>query len=169
MIALVSAFVTEIVFGSIYTFGALIPYISSYLYYEGNPTSSTSLSILFTMTIIMINVGVGISSTFLHHVSNRLLCAGSIIGLSIAVFLVSFMNNFLGFVAFYGVLYGLSIGIGYYPPVKNTYLHLPDKKGLCAGICYSGFGLGSVIFNYIILEIINPQNIDIDKVTKKYP
>lgn len=150
-------------FGSIYTFGALIPYISSYLYYAGNPTSSTSLSILFTLTIIMINVGVGISSTFLYKISNRILCACAIIGVGVSVFTVSFMTSLIGFIVFYGVFYGFSIGIGYYPPVKNTYLHLPDRKGLCAGICYSGFGLGSVIFNYIILALVNPHDVDVDK------
>lgn len=117
----------------------------------------------------MINVGVGISSTFLYKISNRLLCASAIIGLGISVFLVSFMTSFIGFVTFYGVFYGFCIGIGYYPPVKNTYLHLPNRKGLCAGICYSGFGFGSVIFNYIILALVNPQDIDVNKDTRRYP
>lgn len=79
------------------------------------------------------------------------------------------MQTFTGFVVFYGVCYGFSIGIGYFPPLKNCYLHLPNRKGLCSGICMSGFGLGSAIFNYIIVWIVNPHDIGLDSITKKYP
>lgn len=99
----------------------------------------------------MVNVGTAIANTFLTNVSNRILCIAAIIAMSLSVFAASFMETFAGFVAFYGVGYGLSIGIGYFPPLKNCYLHLPKRKGLCAGICMSGFGLSSAIFNYIIL------------------
>lgn len=109
------------------------------------------------------------SALVLNKFSNKLLCIIAVLGMSSAVFFVSFMENFIGFVAFYGVMYGLFIGIGYLPPLQNAYLHLPTRKGLCSGICMSGFGLGSAIFNYIILELVNPHNIELDKETKRYP
>ena len=114
-------------------------------------------------------MGTAIANAFLTHVSNRILCIGAIIGMSLSVLAASFMQTFAGFVIFYGICYGLSIGIGYFPPLKNCYLHLPRRKGLCAGICMSGFGLSSAIFNYIILELINPENIPLNQTTKKYP
>ena len=72
------------------------------------------------------------------------------------------MKNFVGILIFYGCCYGVSIGIGYFPPIKNCYLHLPSRKGLCSGICLSGFGLGSAIFNYLIVYLINPDNLSIN-------
>ncbi len=33
------------------------------------------------------------------------------------------------FFAFYGIVFGLFIGYGYFAPVKNCYEQIPDKKG----------------------------------------
>lgn len=162
IISLCASTLTLIVFGSIYTFGALTPYISSYLYYKKDETSSTALSILFTLTIITINVGIAICTMFLHHIPNRLMCIVAIIAMSASVLAASFMTQFVGFIIFYGFCYGFSIGIGYFPPLKNCYMHLPKHKGLCAGVCMSGFGLGSAVFNYIIVALINPDDVNID-------
>jgi OFA family oxalate/formate antiporter-like MFS transporter len=156
VVAVSAGFLTMLVFGSIYTFGALTPYISSYLYYHEDATTSTALSILFTSTLFLINVGTFISTMFLSHVSNRLLSILAVVAMSSSVFISSFMTKFVGYIFFYGLTYGFSIGVGYFPPVKNAYLHLPTKKGICSGIIMSGFGLGSALFNIIILELINP-------------
>lgn len=169
IIAVGSGFLVLLVFGSIYTFGALTPYISSYLYYQGDPTKNTSLSILFTLTLIFINIRVVVSTMFLSNISNRILTIAAVIGMSSAVFVASFVTRFIGFVIFYGLVYGFFIGIGYFPPVKNAYLHLPKKKGICSGICMSGFGLGSALFNIIILQLVNPHNAEADKATGRYP
>lgn len=169
ILALGSGFLTLMVFGSIYTFGALTPYISSYLYYKGDETSSTALSLLFTSTLLLINVGITISVMVFSSVSNRILCIIAVTGMSSAVFVSSFMTTFVGYVLSYGIMYGVFIGFGYFQPVKNAYLHLPDKKGLCSGVCMSGFGLGSAIFNYVIVYLINPDDKSLDQTTHKYP
>lgn len=114
----------------------------------------------------MVNVG-QITTIFLDkYIGNRGLCALAVTMVAGSVFICSFMNSLSGFAAFYGVLYGLSIGLGYLAPVKNAYLHLPNRKGLCAGICMSGFGIGSMIFNQILVQLINPhdQKADSDKI-----
>ena len=98
----------------------------------------------------MINFGMPIGSFASRYFSNRVLCIISIICLSAVVFITSFMTTFIGFTIFYGIMNGLSIGFGYISPLKNVYTHFPNRKGFGAGICMSGFGFGSVIFNYII-------------------
>lgn len=85
--------------------------------------------------------------------------------MSSVVYVASYLDSFVEFVLFYGVLYGFSIGIGYYPPLKNCYLHLPNNKGFCAGVCMSGFGLGSALFNYVIVKLVNPNDVDLDPLT----
>lgn len=147
IVAITSGTVVLLVLGSIYTFGALTPYIASYLYYYGDPTSTTALSILFTAALIFTNLGQIASSALSAKLSNRALCFIAIFCISGSIFIVSFLKTFISYVIFYGMIYGFSIGIGYLPPVKNAYLHLPNRKGLVAGICMSGFGLSSVIFN----------------------
>jgi len=169
VLILASGFLTMLVFGSIYTFGALTPYISSYLYYHNDPTSSTTLSLLFTLTHIFINFGTFICTTYLTNLPNRLLCIIAILGMSSCVFAVSFVDKFIGFAILYGFAYGSCIGVGYFVPTRNAYLHLPNRKGLCSGVIMSGFGLGSALFNLIILSLINPNNVKVDIQTGQYP
>lgn len=147
VIAISAGTLILVVLGSIYTFGALTPYIASYLHYHNDPTSNTALSVLFTAALVCTNLGQIASSALSKKFSNRVLCLASVTLISGAVFAVSFLQNFIGYIFFYGLIYGFSIGIGYVPPMKNAYLHLPHRKGLVAGICMSGFGLGSVLFN----------------------
>lgn len=169
ILSLFAGTITLLVFGSIYTFGTLTPYIYSYLHYKQNDISASSLSVLFTLTFVTINLGIALSSTFFLRTSNRILCLIALIGMSLSVYISSYMDSFIGYVIFYGFTYGISIGFGYYPPLKNCYLHLPKRKGLCSGICMSGFGLGSGIFNYLLIALVNPNDEVLDKVTKLYP
>ena len=122
-----------------------------------------ALSLLFTTAIIMVNVGMTIGNKFFQSFTNQITSGIAVILVALSVFICSFMKSFAGFLVFYGIFYGASIGIGYLPPLKNTYLHLPARKGLCSGICMSGFGFGSVIFNEIILLLVNPNDMKADE------
>jgi OFA family oxalate/formate antiporter-like MFS transporter len=169
VLALASGTIVLIVFGSIYTFGTLIPYISAYLYYNGDPTTSTALSLLFTLMVLTLNIGVAVERAVCKWLSNRVLCIIAVFGLCGSILLASIMTTFAGFLCFYGLLYGFFIGFGYFPPLKNAFLHLPARKGLCSGICMTGFGLGSGIFNFLIIGLVNPNNTALDPTTKMYP
>jgi len=61
--------------------------------------------------------------------SNLITSFISIIGISVSVFIISFVDNFAMFFIFYGMIFGFFIGFGYVAPVKNCYEHIPDKKG----------------------------------------
>lgn len=110
-----------LVLGSIYTFGALTPYISSYLFYHGDPTSATALSILFTAALVFTNIGQVLSSFLSAKLSNQTLVIISILMISASVFSVSFATTFVGYVLLYGIIFGMAIGIGYVAPIKNCY------------------------------------------------
>ena len=113
----------------------------------------------------MINVGMPFGAYAYSRLPNRTICFISTSILSISTFITSYVTNFTLFVIFYGIFIGFAIGFGYLTPVRNGYTHYPDRKGFCAGICISGFGLGSILFNYIIVELINPDNKKIDHET----
>ena len=167
--SLVSGVLVLIVLGSLYTFGAITPYISSYLYYQGEDVSTLQTSITFTLAVVMLNVGMPLATFAGRYLSNRIICIISVCCLSGVVLITSFLTNFVLYVLIYGILNGLSIGFGYIAPVKNAYTHFPDRKGFAAGVCMSGFGFGSVIFNYIILELVNPDNVKVDPETHHFP
>ena len=169
VVSLVSGTSVLIVLGSLYTFGALMPYLSSYLYYKGHSVSKDALTVVFTITIVMLNVGMPLGSFLSHRLSNRVISMISVTSLSAVVLITSFMTDFITIIIFYGILNGLAIGLGYIAPVKNAYTHFQDRKGFAAGVCMSGFGFGSVIFNYILVFLINPNNEKIDHDTKHFP
>ena len=79
------------------------------------------------------------------------------------------MTELFEFVIFFGVLNGIAMGIGYSCPLRNSYYIFPGRKGFCGGFCMAGFGFGSVIFNEVLLLVINPENKSIDPKTQRFP
>jgi OFA family oxalate/formate antiporter-like MFS transporter len=73
--------------------------------------------------------------------------------------LLSFLENFYAYIAIYGVANGLFLGLPYILPINNACQYLPKRKGLCSGLCIMGLGFGSLMFNQIIIAIMNPDNI----------
>lgn len=127
------------------------------------------MTIVFTAAIIMLNVGMPFGFIASKRLSDRLISFLSVMLLSAVVFISSFITTFFLFVLFYGLFNGFSIGFGYVAPLRNSYTHFPRNKGFAAGVCMSGFGFGSVIFNYIIVELVNPDNVKVDKATGFFP
>ena len=55
------------------------------------------------------------------------------------------------------MLYGLGIGMGYYPILKTTWKYFPEKKGFLTGFILSVFGLCPMAFTSIADAVINPE------------
>ena len=72
------------------------------------------------------------------------------------------MQTLVTFTLFYGTAFGFFVGIAYMAPFKNTYAYYPDRKGMCAGVCMMGYGIGAFVYNQIFLHLINPDNIGAD-------
>lgn len=63
------------------------------------------------------------------------------------------------FVAFYGVIGGTGLGIGYITPVPTLVKWFPDRRGLATGMAIMGFGFGSMLFGPVIAwlcQVIGP-------------
>ena len=58
------------------------------------------------------------------------------------------------------VLYGLGIGMGYYPILKTTWKYYPEKKGFLTGLILSVFGLCPMVFTSISDAVVNPDGKD---------
>ena len=85
-----------------------------------------------------------------------------LLGLALSVFITSFMKSFAGYCIFYSITYGGFFGLVYFICFRNTFSYFPHRKGMCAGICCFGFGLGSFIFNELFLKFVNPDNVQAD-------
>ena len=55
------------------------------------------------------------------------------------------------------VLYGLGIGIGYYPILKTSWKYFPNSKGFLTGLILSVFGLCPMVFTSIADAVMNPK------------
>lgn len=106
----------------------------------------------------MTNAGIFIANVPLFSLSNKAISLVCVCGISASMVLLSLATKFAWYVLVYGVVFGLFIGYGYMAPIKNCYSHLPDRKGLCSGVCLTGFGLGALFFNLILTGLINPNN-----------
>lgn len=70
----------------------------------------------------------------------------------------SYLDALWDYTLVYSGALGIFIGIGYMLPFKNTYSYFPKRKGMCAGICMMGYGIGAFIYNQIFLFLVNPEN-----------
>lgn len=99
---------------------------------------------------------------FQKYLSGKKLCFLAIWGFALSIFLASLMTNLASFTLFYTGFMGFFLGVGYIHPLKNAYSYFPNRKGLCSGICMTGYGIGSFFYNQVFLGIINPSNIQAD-------
>ena len=169
LLSLVAGFTTMLIYGSSYTYGTLIPYVASYLYYAGDEgVTINSMALLLPISILVLNLGnlhnilgmplINIKAIQFNH---RITSAIAVLGVCLSIFAVSFGNRFAYYIVCYGIFFGVFIGYGYMAPIKNCYEYIPTWKGLCSGVCIFGYGIAALLFNFILLKIINPDNVPI--------
>ena len=71
--------------------------------------------------------------------------------------LIIYLSKNFGLIIFGFILYGLGIGMGYYPILKTTWKYFPNKKGFLTGFILCVFGLCPIVFTSIADSVINPQ------------
>lgn len=127
---------------------------------------------LLLISIIVLNFGMPLCNVRQLQFSNRMTTFISILGVCGSIFLISFCDAFWQYFLIYGIVFGMFIGFGYLAPIKNCYQHIPQLKGtnlmyfryrygnegLCSGVCILGYGISSLLFNFILLALINPNN-----------
>ena len=53
----------------------------------------------------------------------------------------------------YGAMGGFGVGMGYVTPVAVVTKWFPDRRGLGSGIVVTGFGLGAVVYNFVVKSV----------------
>ena len=149
--------------GTLYTFGNMSPYITSYLRYK---TSETSLEYSTAMWIFSVQVmGHGLLMPFSGLIHNKIgsrwttLTGATILSLGIFLTYFTIQKSFAAVVFTYGLLFGAAIGISYSVPISCAMMWFPSHKGLISGVILSGFGAGAFIFDQVQTAFINPDNL----------
>lgn len=84
------------------------------------------------------------------------------------MFVCSFITDKTTFILVYSGGFGVSAGLIYMMPLECALKYFPNKKGKVSGIIIAGFGMGSFIFNFVTLAIVNPDDLHPDEHTKLF-
>ena len=157
--ALISGCTIELVVGSIFTWGSIAPYITSYyrLHDESVTMDSTFLVLPFQMLLacIVMYFG-GYLNTFLHprwmHLIATICASGGLFGASMT-------KSYTMFLVYYGIGLSVALGIAFTTPIIVSWSYFPTQHGRVSGILTSTFGLSTTFVILISSRMINPDNV----------
>lgn len=72
------------------------------------------------------------------------------------------------FTATYSICFGICNGQGYTIPLRICWELFPNNKGIVTGAITCGFGVGSFLFGIVSTLLINPNNMQMEKVGKDH-
>ncbi len=163
VLAVAAGFSLNLMLGSFYTFGNVMPYVASYMRARTDPTILYSH---FADVNMFYGFGNGVSLALsplvlIPMIGNRMTVVVATLLYAGGNLLTRYaMDHSLGLVR---VTFGLLPGAAnmllipaYIVPVK----WFPDHKGLVLGLVVAGFGFGSTIINPLQLAIANPNNVE---------
>mmetsp|Transcript_27636 Transcript_27636/g.44532 ORF Transcript_27636/g.44532 Transcript_27636/m.44532 type:complete len:439 (-) Transcript_27636:108-1424(-) len=153
-----AGFFMHLALGTMYCWGTFTPYITSYLRkFDPSITYNDTILALLAAPAAQ-TIGFPIGGMIEQKLGPRIT---SLLGswiMCLGVFLSAFATSVSSLVFFYGVIYGLGMGIAYMCPLKCGYRWMPKRKGIISGIVVTGFGLGGAAFNIVGATICNPEN-----------
>eukprot|EP00466_Bigelowiella_natans_P018032 jgi/Bigna1/89181/estExt_fgenesh1_pg.C_450022 len=141
-----------------YCWGALTPYITSYLR-KFDPTLQYSDTIIvFMLTPAAQAMAMPVSGMIEKKIGPRItaLIGGVIFAAGVAF--SAYATTIRQLLITYAFTFGVGMGIVYMNPITCGMKWLPDRKGVISGIVVAGFGLGGAFFNVLGAYICNPEN-----------
>ncbi|KAK7104941.1 hypothetical protein V1264_019578 [Littorina saxatilis] len=159
--------VFQLTLGFTYTSANLMPYLTSYL---RNVTGESEVDYSQTLWVdqsgfILSSLATPCLGVVEKRMSNRLFIA-----IGWLFYTASFVGNywavqrsFLATVMVYGVLQGVAIAVIFPAAVKLSLSWFPHSMGLVSGVVMAGFGGGAFIWNQIVTNWINPDNLQPDE------
>jgi len=148
----------HIVLGTFYMWGTISVYVASYLRNYDDSVTVEKMKGVFPYMMIAINAFLSFGVKLANKIGFKLTSLIFMVWYAACIFLCSFIKSFILFVIVYAAVMGVAGGILYMVPVVCGWKYFPQRKGLVSGIIVGGYGLGTFIFNFIALAIVNPNN-----------
>lgn len=137
--------------GLIYAFSMFARPMTQDFSFEGN------VGLTFNIMMIMFCVGSVIGSVLDKKLGIRpsLVIAAVLFGVGfVGTGIVGGMTGEVwSLYLFYGVIGGLGVGVGYNTIIATTNVWFPDKVGFSSGVLMMGFGMSSLIFGNVALQL----------------
>ncbi|XP_046370771.2 oxalate:formate antiporter-like isoform X1 [Haliotis rufescens] len=153
----------HITLGTLYTFGNLNPYLTSYLREEfRNETlyDYSDTAWVYSASIIGMGCTIVLAGAIYDRLGPRVTVAIGCVLMSGGTLLTALTieHSIYLVVLTYGLMFGLGVGISYTVPMSCAMKWIPQRKGLACGLTVAGFGGGAFIFDYVQTWYINPDN-----------
>ncbi|GAB4548927.1 MAG: OFA family MFS transporter [Phycisphaerales bacterium] len=139
--------------GSVYAYSVMTLPLNEALGWQ-----NSDITLAFSVAIVCL----GLAAAFLGHFVERHgprvagLLAAACYGLGTIGAGVAVSVGWLPlFVATYGVLGGIGLGVGYITPVSTLVKWFPDKRGLATGMAIMGFGFSAMIFGPVMQRLFD--------------
>eukprot|EP01084_Bolivina_argentea_P187681 323221_1 len=169
-ISVIGGIIVHLTLGTYYTFGNLLPYLASYLAWKnGNTTheyNQYDSSCLWIYSALAIGLAIGLpigGKCELYLGPRKMAFIGSFIMTIFGVSATYFTCDNLYFIIInYGLIRGFGIGLAYMCPLVAGMRWFPQSKGFVNGMIVFGFGAATTIFDIVMTELINPNNIKQD-------
>jgi OFA family oxalate/formate antiporter-like MFS transporter len=143
--------------GSVYAYSVMTNPLNEALGWQ-----KSDITLAFSVAIVCL----GLAAAFLGHFVERHgpraagLLAAACYGLgTLGAGLAVSLGSLPLFIATYGVLGGIGLGVGYITPVSTLVKWFPDKRGLATGMAIMGFGFAAMIFGPVmqrLFETVGP-------------
>ncbi|KAH9498550.1 hypothetical protein Btru_007039 [Bulinus truncatus] len=167
LLVVVGGMLIHLSLGTLYTFGNLNPYITSFMRSYGSASSLTYTEC--TWVFALAAMGQGASMALGGLIEKRIgpkltaLLGGWCMSLGVMLTYFAIKQSFALTIITYGAVFGFGIGIVYAIPLACSMRWFPERKGLVNGVVVAGFGGGAFIFNQVQTGFINPDNLKAEK------
>lgn len=167
VLSIVGGFLLHLTLGTLYCFGNLNTYMTSYLrvHVPGQENKHYSDAVWIPT---LATLGQGLFMTLSGHLEEKIgikftILLGSCL-MSSGVFLTYFtIQHSMWLTTFtYGFMFGLGTALAYAPPMGVAMRWYPKSKGLVNGVIVGGFGAGAFLFNQVQTAYLNPDNLSLD-------
>ena len=159
---LISCFVLSILYGSVYTYGNLQPYLVSYIREKSHPSDLrfSQSTYMYSCQYAVLSVGIILGSFIERTLGPRLtiLLGGGLTSMGLCLSYIVVKHSFWLLMLTFGAMYGLGTGLMYVGVILCVMKWLPKWSGTASGFVTSGAGFSNFVFSPIQTGLINPSD-----------
>ena len=162
VITVTTGFLLHLSLGTLYTFGNLTTYLTSYLHVRlGLPVDYGDTLWVTTLQGLAQGPGVLLGSMLYRWLGPRLTITvgGVLCSAGMALTYLAVQKSLVATLLSYGLMGGFGIGLAYTSPLLAGYRWFPRNRGAVSGVVVGGYGLGGIIFTSVQTSYLNPENI----------
>ncbi|KAL4478056.1 hypothetical protein ABPG72_013495 [Tetrahymena utriculariae] len=160
-ITIAGSIIVHLVLGTIYLWGVITAYITSYFRSQDNPDLTLKQAgVVFPIMMFSVATGIPLGMKLIKRTARtRIVCFILTTLASACIFIASWQTQFGVFVIFYSLLFGVLDGASMSMTLYIGLLYYPKNRGLISGLILVGYGLASLIYSQVFFQIVNKQNL----------